>query len=128
MHFLRIPILESITLIAQTERVSQVLAPASLNLLNFYWELLQLLLQEDDRAAERIQLNIEDSGRGIPTADQARIFEPFYRGSNIDAIPGFGLGLAIVLRCVNLQQGEIFFASTVDVGTTFIVKLRTQLP
>ncbi len=173
-------LLESITLIAQTERVSQVLAPAPLNLLNFYRELLQLLLQEDDRAAERIQLNIdpivttvilderllhhilysllsnalkysnpdtsiqfeiitdlktqtitfriEDSGRGIPTADQARIFEPFYRGSNIDAIPGFGLGLAIVLRCVNLQEGEIFFASTVDVGTTFIVKLRTQLP
>ncbi len=77
---------------------------------------------------QSVTFRVEDYGRGIPITDQPRIFEPFYRGKNVESIPGYGLGLAIVQRCVNLQGGEIFFSSTVDVGTTFIVNLPIPNP
>lgn len=71
---------------------------------------------------------IKDTGIGIPLVDQQQIFEPFYRGSNIDSIPGTGLGLSIVQTLVDLHGGEIAVESEVGVGTTFTVKLpATQL-
>lgn len=66
---------------------------------------------------------IQDSGIGIPVVDQQQIFEPFYRGSNIDSIPGTGLGLSIVKTLVDLHGGEITVESVVGVGTTFTVNL-----
>ena len=66
---------------------------------------------------------IQDQGIGIPPADQAHLFESFYRASNIGTIPGTGLGLAIVKQCVDLHQGEIFFDSVEGMGTTFTVTL-----
>lgn len=66
---------------------------------------------------------IKDPGIGIPVVDRQQIFEPFYRGSNVDNIPGTGLGLAIVKTLVDLHLGEIFVESVVGIGTTFTVKL-----
>ncbi|WP_017317585.1 scytonemin biosynthesis sensor histidine kinase [Mastigocladopsis repens] len=66
---------------------------------------------------------IKDSGIGIPVVDQQQMFEPFYRGSNVDSIPGTGLGLSIVKTLVDLHGGEIAVESVVGVGTTFTVKL-----
>ena len=66
---------------------------------------------------------IADRGCGIPEADQKRLFEAFHRGSNVRQIPGTGLGLLIVRRCVELHGGEIQFESTEGRGTTFTVRL-----
>ncbi len=71
----------------------------------------------------QIVLRISDKGIGIPSADQTRLFNVFFRGSNVGTIPGVGLGLAIVKQCVDLQGGEIFLESEVGVGTTFTVTL-----
>lgn len=68
---------------------------------------------------------IKDPGIGIPVVDRQQIFEPFYRGSNVDSIPGTGLGLAIVKTLVDLHAGEISVKSVVGIGTTFTVKLPT---
>jgi PAS domain S-box-containing protein len=72
---------------------------------------------------ENIIFQIKDAGIGIPVEDQQQIFEPFYRGRNIDSIPGTGLGLAIVKTLVDLHGGEIAVESQVGVGTTFTVTL-----
>lgn len=69
---------------------------------------------------------IQDQGIGIPEEDQSQLFESFHRGRNVGKIAGTGLGLAIVRRCVERHQGEIKFTSTLEVGTTFIVKLPMQ--
>ncbi len=45
---------------------------------------------------EQVIFQVEDRGIGISALDQQRIFEPFYRGTNIDHIPGTGLGLSIL--------------------------------
>ncbi len=64
-----------------------------------------------------------DHGIGIPPADQARLFEAFYRCSNVGEIPGTGLGLVIVKRCVELHGGSLTIDSEVGRGTTFTVRL-----
>jgi PAS domain S-box-containing protein len=66
---------------------------------------------------------IVDRGCGIPESDQKRLFQAFHRGSNVRQIPGTGLGLLIVQRCVDLHGGEIQFESMEGRGTTFAVRL-----
>ena len=68
-------------------------------------------------------VELDDQGIGIPLADQARIFEPFERGSNIGQIAGTGLGLNIAQRMVGLLQGTIEVSSRTAGGTTFTVVL-----
>ncbi|WP_375492601.1 ATP-binding protein [uncultured Nostoc sp.] len=67
--------------------------------------------------------HIQDQGMGIPEADQARIFESFYRASNVKSIKGTGLGLVIVKRCVDAHRGQISVTSQVEIGTIFTVIL-----
>ncbi|WP_414544679.1 ATP-binding protein [Nostoc sp. CCY0012] len=64
-----------------------------------------------------------DQGRGIPLKDQPRLFQTFYRASNVRRVQGTGLGLAIVKQCVDIHGGTIQIESQQDVGTTVIVTL-----
>ncbi|WYL92559.1 MAG: ATP-binding protein [Gloeotrichia echinulata IR180] len=66
---------------------------------------------------------IQDQGIGIPEVDQIRLFESFYRASNVQSIKGNGLGLVIVKRCVDAHKGKITVNSTVGVGTKFTIIL-----
>lgn len=60
------------------------------------------------RFTEKIaQLQICDHGIGISAKDQKKLFEPFHQGSNVRNIPGTGLGLAVVKKCVDLHNGTI---------------------
>lgn len=70
-----------------------------------------------------VTFQVKDEGIGIPTEEQALIFEPFRRGRNARSIMGSGLGMAVVKRCLDLHQGELSVDSEVGVGTTFTVKL-----
>ena len=72
-------------------------------------------------------MQIKDQGIGIPEADQKRLFESFYRASNVESIQGTGLGLVIVKRCVEAHQGQISVTSQVGVGTTFTVILPLRV-
>ncbi|MFE4107278.1 response regulator [Almyronema epifaneia] len=73
--------------------------------------------------AESVEFQVQDAGIGIPTIDQASLFESFWRASNVGNLPGVGLGLSIVKKCVERQQGAIAFESQEGVGTTFTVRL-----
>ncbi|WP_375493840.1 ATP-binding protein [uncultured Nostoc sp.] len=66
---------------------------------------------------------VKDRGMGIPLKDQARLFQTFYRASNVGVIQGTGLGLTIVKKCVELHGGHIQLESEQGVGTTVIVTL-----
>jgi hypothetical protein len=75
-------------------------------------------------AGNQWAIAISDTGCGIATEDQARIFEPFFRvgSSEQSYLPeSTGLGLAIVARLVKLLQGKIELVSQVGVGSTFTV-------
>jgi len=73
--------------------------------------------------AEVAIFQVQDEGIGISPEDQARLFESFYRASNVGKIPGTGLGLAIVKQVIEQAGGTISVTSEVNVGTTFTVIL-----
>jgi signal transduction histidine kinase len=65
-----------------------------------------------------------DSGSGIPAAEVDRVFERFYRASGALAHEGFGLGLAIAKRMVDVMGGEIGASSEEGAGSRFWVRLQ----
>ena len=73
---------------------------------------------------EYATVKITDTGCGMTAEVGAHIFEKFYQGDPSRATQGNGLGLPLVKRVVDILQGEIAVESTVNVGTTFIVKMR----
>lgn len=75
-----------------------------------------------------LMLTVRDTGCGIPAADLPILFEPFRRGTNVGHVPGTGIGLAIVRRCVRLHGGEIDLASELGQGTTVRVRLPLTPP
>jgi two-component system phosphate regulon sensor histidine kinase PhoR len=76
--------------------------------------------------AERLSAVIEvaDRGVGIAPAEQARIFERFYRVPGAGHRQGFGLGLPIVRELVHAQGGRVDVSSVPGAGSTFRVTLR----
>lgn len=70
-------------------------------------------------------IKVEDSGIGIPKADQPHIFERFYRvdKSHSREIGGTGLGLAIARNAVVVHRGSIKVYSNEGEGTTFTVRI-----
>ena len=71
-----------------------------------------------------VEVTVRDSGIGILPQEQGRIFEAFFRGSNIGVISGLGLGLTIAQGCVELHHGTIKMESAPGEGTT----VRIWLP
>jgi len=74
------------------------------------------------------RIEVRDSGIGIPAAEQASVFEPFFRASNAVGKPGHGLGLSVVKSCVEQHGGSVGFLSGSDQGTTFYLELLKAPP
>ncbi len=68
-------------------------------------------------------VSIQDDGIGIPGEDFSAIFEPFYRSENALRISGFGVGLSVCRKIVELHRGTIKVESTLNQGSRFVVKL-----
>jgi signal transduction histidine kinase len=66
--------------------------------------------------------DIADNGRGIAQRDYERVFELFRRAGD-QTVPGEGIGLAHVRALVRRLGGSIDCTSTLDVGTTFTIRL-----
>jgi CheY-like chemotaxis protein/anti-sigma regulatory factor (Ser/Thr protein kinase) len=88
---------------------------------------VRLVLTCPAESADRVTLRcaVEDTGCGIATADQARLFQPFAQGdvSTTRGHGGIGLGLAISQRLVALMGGTIAIDSQVGKGSTFSFKV-----
>jgi len=69
------------------------------------------------------QLVVEDAGAGVPEADRAQIFEPFYRASAVTQSSGAGLGLSIVRQIARAHGGTAEYAPREGGGSRFIVTL-----
>jgi len=81
-----------------------------------------------ERDAATAVCRIRDQGIGIPEPDIARLYSAFHRGRNAGHVPGTGLGLTIVKRCVELHRGKIKIESAVGHGTTVTVRLPLFSP
>jgi signal transduction histidine kinase len=72
---------------------------------------------------ETAQLEVRDTGVGIPEDEAQRLFERFFRASTAQNIQGTGLGLSITKSIVEGHDGTISVRSAVGVGTTVTVDL-----
>lgn len=77
------------------------------------------------RDGDHAVVTIADSGIGVAESEMPRLFERFHRIENARARSneGSGIGLALVKELVGLHGGTISAESSVDVGTTFTVRL-----
>jgi PAS domain S-box-containing protein len=80
------------------------------------------------KSGEQAVIEVIDYGIGIPASDQARLFEPFHRGSNVNKLPGTGLGLSITQQAVNLHNGRLQIDSVEGQGTTARVAIPLMGP
>jgi signal transduction histidine kinase len=71
-----------------------------------------------------VVLAVADNGRGVPKADQMRLFQKFMQVSAGEGpVQGTGLGLSIAKALVELQGGQIWFESAEGRGTIFYFTL-----
>jgi signal transduction histidine kinase len=76
------------------------------------------------RAAHGIaELEVRDTGIGIAEADQARVFDRFWRAQSTRGTSGSGLGLAITKWVAQAHGGTVLVESVLDHGTTFTLQL-----
>jgi signal transduction histidine kinase len=75
--------------------------------------------------ASTVQVQIQDTGSGIPAEDISHLFQKFYRVDNsaTRTIGGTGLGLFICKKIVELYNGRIWVESQLGQGSTFFVNL-----
>jgi Signal transduction histidine kinase len=76
-----------------------------------------------NRRENRAIFKITNQGSRIEEEDREHIFERFYKGDKSRSRDGFGLGLVLVKKIVELSNGVICFNSTKEEGTTFVVEL-----
>jgi PAS domain S-box-containing protein len=74
---------------------------------------------------DRLRLNVEDNGIGIPPREQARVFSPFERLHANAVYAGTGLGLAIVAEATHRLHGQVAVRSDGQSGSCFSVELRS---
>jgi len=74
-----------------------------------------------------VEVQIQDTGAGIPEEVRSRIFEPFFTTKEVGKGTGQGLALAHAV-IVKKHDGKIWFESEVGKGTTFFLRLPLTVP
>ena len=115
--------LQSILVLASTGFITQAIEAIIENAVKFTDEpgkIVMQVMRHDDRSAI---IEIQDSGMGIDEEHIPRIFERFYRVDEARTMRGFGLGLSIANRIVELHQGNISVESKPGEGSIFTIIL-----
>ncbi|MDD4178423.1 MAG: ATP-binding protein [Candidatus Margulisbacteria bacterium] len=81
------------------------------------------LVTIEEEGKKKAVLEITDSGIGIPSDEQEKIFEKYYRASNTGSISGSGIGLDFAKEAINSMRGDISVESEVGKGSTFRIIL-----
>jgi two-component system, NtrC family, sensor kinase len=113
-------------MVGSPEQLIQVLMALMLNALDAMEHGGQLVVRtgRSPTRADEIVVELEDSGVGIPRAEQTKIFEPFYTTKPPGR--GTGLGLSICYGIVADHRGRIEVDSAPGLGATFRVYLPAR--
>lgn len=94
---------------------------------------VQVRISIEETPTPIVQIEVKDNGVGIPPEQISLIFNSFYRVSeSLNKVPiGYGIGLALTKKLVEMHEGEITVSSTEGAGTIFTVQLpyeKCRLP
>jgi signal transduction histidine kinase len=97
------------------------------NAIKYSREVKQLSITTERRGTD-LSIEIADRGIGIPRAEQAKVFEKFYRVGNglVHDVKGSGLGLSLVKHIIEAHQGTISVESDVGQGSRFTILLPLE--
>ncbi len=107
------------------QRIEQVLTNLLTNAIKYSPKGGAVLVSLAIHTNATVEISIQDHGIGIPQHQQSQIFGRFMRADNAHAagINGTGLGLYLCRAIVEQHQGQLWFASQENVGTTFFLTL-----
>jgi two-component system sensor histidine kinase HydH len=98
-------------------------------LLNLYLNAIQamenggtLTVKYSVDETDSVNIRVSDTGRGIPSEQLKKIFDPYFTTKN----KGTGLGLAIVHKIIEAHGGHIEVNSTIDEGTSVLIKIPCE--
>ncbi len=115
------PIPPGLALVAEREGLARVLDNLLGNAVKFNRSGGSVIVAVSSGPGDTITLEISDTGIGIAPDERERIFERFYRGRGAAAMPGTGIGLALVRSVVLRHGGRVEVESSVGQGSTFRV-------
>ena len=79
---------------------------------------------EMDARSKEVRLSVTDRGPGIDPADERHLFEAFYRGARVGSnVPGNGLGLHLVKRIMQAQNGRVTYNPASEGGARFTLHI-----
>jgi signal transduction histidine kinase len=110
------------------DRMNEVLGNLLSNAFKFTGRNGTVELAVEPVDGDTVQIEVRDSGAGIPAEQLPHVFEKFFQADNQRAASakGSGLGLAIAKTIVEAHGGTITCDSTPGVGTTFTLVLPTR--
>jgi len=111
-----------VLVLADASRFQRVIANLLDNAVKFTNPKGSIYLEIKETRNEAIIL-VKDTGIGIASKDQSRIFEKFYRVESSRSTPGHGLGLSFVKSMVASMGGNIAVDSVLNNGTAFIINI-----
>ena len=125
-HTLKLEMAESLPeILADRERVVQVMVNIVSNAVKYTPDGGTIVMSAGTEG-NRVWLQVDDNGIGIPQGDRDRIFERFYRVDKARSRQsgGTGLGLSIAKEIMNLHQGDLYLVDKDGPGLT----VRMELP
>jgi two-component system sensor histidine kinase GlrK len=120
--------IEDVTLIADRSKVRLILENLVSNAVKYSPKGGTIHLRARTTAAEMLELDVADSGPGIPVEDRAHVFEAFYTGraSKSSAVKGTGIGLSVVLEFVSAHGGTVQIIDGEFPGAHFRIRMPSR--
>jgi signal transduction histidine kinase len=117
------------TIVGDRERLGQVLTNLLTNAIKYSPQAEQIIVHLTS-TAESLTVSVQDFGIGIPTSEQGKIFERFYRvaGEKMRTAAGLGIGLFIAYQIIEHYKGTLWVESVEGQGATFSFSLPWRLP
>lgn len=110
-------------LVADERLVERILTNLLSNAMKFTPRQGRITVSLARAGADQVEFAVADTGPGVPPEQKARIFDKFRQAGDGAAGGGFGLGLTICLKIVQLHRGSMWVVSEPGQGSQFVFRI-----